>query len=115
MAMAQIELYICLTADQANTWGRDKRLRAGWFGHGGSIPLKKSVPAAAEAYEEVHGREYPPMFIAKVVFDAAWFLGLVNEGILSPQLHVDGYRLHKDIFAEEPVPFCSCWVHDYIA
>ena len=110
MALPAIDLYLGLSSEQVDAWQRDGVLRAHWFG--GTIPLKRTLVAAREAYQTgpQNWSEQLPPFIAKVTIASEWFLGLVNDGMLQVCLWVDGYRLSKDISVREAASFCHCEV-----
>ena len=84
MAKKAIELYIGLSRTQAAALQSDGIVRVRWFGE--SIPWKRSLLAACQAYQEHHNGEGAPPFAAGLIISPPLFAGLVVDGDLEQRL-----------------------------
>ena len=107
MAKKAIELYIGLSRSQAAALQSDGIVRVRWFGE--SIPWKRSLLAACQAYQEHSGEGAPP-FAAGVIISSPLFAGLVDDGSLEKRSPADEYHLKKDFSTPELRSHCQCLV-----
>ena len=118
MAKKAIELYIGVSPTQAAMLRSDGIMRVRWFGK--SIPCKKSLLAACEAYQEHHNEEGAPPFASNeegappfavgVIINSPLFLGLMDDGILERRSPAGDYHLMKDFCTLEWRSHCQCLV-----
>ena len=108
MAKKAIELYIGLSRTQAAALQSDGIVRVRWFGE--SIPWKRSVLAACQAYQEHHSGEGAPPFAAGVIISSPLFAGLVDDGSLEKRSPAGDYHLMKDFCTLEWRSHCQCLV-----
>ena len=84
MAKKAIELYIGVSPSQAAMLRSDGIMRVRWLGK--SIPCKRSLLTACEAYQEHHNGEGTPPFAAGLIISPPLFAGLVVDGDLEQRL-----------------------------
>ena len=108
MVKEAIELYIGLSRTQAAALQSDGIVRVRWFGE--SIPWKRSLLAACQAYQEHHSGEGAPPFAAGVIISSPLFAGLVDDGSLEKRSPADEYHLKKDFSTLDLSSHCQCLV-----
>jgi len=117
--MESVSLYVALSAEQGRSLMDDGCICCQWFGGGGSIPLKKTLEAAVEAYidalkykQQIDGGLVEiPAYVVVVTIAAKWYMGLSHSGLLRHVPWHYGYRYHEDICVKHQPSFCELVIH----